>query len=365
MTAHILYPQIEKETYVSRKDQREITLPATLSKTIVTDLLRKELGFDGVVITDAMNMDAVAAHFDPLDAARLALNAGVDMILMPVDLSAEAGLAAMDDYISGMADMIEKGEIPGERIDEALLRILTLKGRYGLLDTEVLPSPVPSIGTKEHHDIEWNLALKGITLLKNQDRTLPLEGAEKVLITLAFASQENSAQYAVRKAREEGLISPDAEILIRTYGNKAPEEAAGLPEDLDAVIAVSAVYSPANLDPGSESGKRTACLKAILKAAGEEDLKTVLISAQLPYDAAAFPEADAIVCCYNGRGMTELPDFTGPVKEYGPNLPAALYTLFGGMGPAGKLPVNIPVLEEDHTFGEDILYERGWGLSYE
>ena len=366
MTAHILYPQIEKDTYISKMDGNEITLPATLSRTIITGLLREELGFDGVVVTDAMNMDAIAAHFDPMDAVRLAVNAGVDMMLMPVDLSTEEGIAAMDDYISDITAMIESGEISQERVDEAVTRILVLKGRYGLLDPDSLSMPEPSIGTKEHHDAEWDLALRAVTLLKNEEKILPLKDRKKVLISLGFASQVNSALYAAERAREEGILSQDTEILTQVYGEMTPEDVRNLPEGIDTVIAVSVMYSPGNLNPESESGARSLRLNALFEAAKERGIQTVMISSQLPYDAAAFPQADAVLCCYNGRGMTEIPDFSGPVVyEYGPNLPAAIYTAFGGNAPQGKLPVNIPVLKEDYTFGEEILFERGTGLTYE
>lgn len=86
MTAHIQYPNIETETYISKLDEDIVHLPATLSRTIITGLLREEMGYDGIVITDSMVMDAIATHFDPADAAVLAINAGVDILLCPVDL---------------------------------------------------------------------------------------------------------------------------------------------------------------------------------------------------------------------------------------------------------------------------------------
>ena len=365
MTAHIVYPQIETGTYVSKADGSEIHLPATLSKTIITGLLRDELGFEGVIVTDAMNMDAIAAHFDTMDAARYAINAGVDMMLMPVDLSTEEGIASMDDYIGGIAAMVEKGEIPEERLDQAVTRILALKEKCGLLDMEALPVCDPSIGTEENHLIEWEIACRALTLLKNEDQVLPLKGSKKILITLANAGQTNSALYAVSKAKEEGFLSEDTEIITEVYGEMTPDAAGIIPEDVDTVIAVSVMYSLGNLDPENENGGRAACLDALFKTAGQQGTKLILISGQLPYDAARFGDAQAILCCYGARGMNEIPDFSGPVAEYGPNLPAAIYAIFGSVSPQGNLPVNIPVLQEDYTFGDEILYERGTGLSYE
>ena len=110
MTAHIQYPQIETATYVSKLTGEEITLPATLSQTIITDILRTDLGFDGVVITDAMGMDAIEQHFDKYDAAKLAIEAGVDIILEPVDTSTKEGIEELCTYIKTLAGMVLESE---------------------------------------------------------------------------------------------------------------------------------------------------------------------------------------------------------------------------------------------------------------
>ena len=95
MTAHIQFPQIEKGTYISKLDGEEITLPATLSRTLSQGVLREELGFDGVVVTDSLLMDAVAVHFDPVDVAVLALGAGADCLLMPMEITDADALSAL------------------------------------------------------------------------------------------------------------------------------------------------------------------------------------------------------------------------------------------------------------------------------
>ena len=130
MTAHIQYPQIEKETYKSIGDGSEIYLPATLSDDIITGILREKLGYDGLVVTDAMVMDAIYNNFEPLDSARYAINAGEDIILMPIFLNSPDSIQQMRDYIDGIVDMVEKGDIKEERINESVRRILRLKYKY-------------------------------------------------------------------------------------------------------------------------------------------------------------------------------------------------------------------------------------------
>lgn len=98
--------------------------PCDLSPAVVTDLLRTELGYDGVVITDAHNMGAITANYTPGEAALLAIEAGCDLILMPDDL---------DAALQALRDAAADGTLTEARIDESVLRILTLKAKAGLL----------------------------------------------------------------------------------------------------------------------------------------------------------------------------------------------------------------------------------------
>ena len=134
LAEHIRYPQIETQTYISRKNKEEITLPASLSKTMINGLLRGECEYGGVVMTDAMNTPAIAAHFDQEDAAQLAIEAGADMLFMPVNVRTAKDVAELDRYIDRIVKMVEEGEISKERMDESARRILMMKDRYGLLE---------------------------------------------------------------------------------------------------------------------------------------------------------------------------------------------------------------------------------------
>lgn len=114
MMGHITLPNVEGAEEV----------PATLSKAIVTDLLRNEMGFQGLVVTDAMNMGAITDHYGSGDAAVLAIQAGVDLILMPDNL---------DQAFQGIQEAVENGALSEERIDESVLRILETKLRYNII----------------------------------------------------------------------------------------------------------------------------------------------------------------------------------------------------------------------------------------
>ena len=88
MTAHVTFPKIDDTKAISKKDGTEIAVPGTLSHKILTGLMREDMGFKGVIVTDAMNMGAIADHFGPVDAAIRAVKAGADILLMPVGIVA-------------------------------------------------------------------------------------------------------------------------------------------------------------------------------------------------------------------------------------------------------------------------------------
>jgi beta-N-acetylhexosaminidase len=114
MVGHICTPSIT-----------DSSTPATLSSIIVTDILRDELGFQGVVITDAMNMSAITNFYNSGEAAVKAVQAGVDVILMPANLN---------DSIQALTNAVENGTITEKRIDESVMRILSVKLEHGIID---------------------------------------------------------------------------------------------------------------------------------------------------------------------------------------------------------------------------------------
>lgn len=116
MMGHVTLPNVTQED-----------LPATLSHEIVTGILREKLGYEGLVITDAMNMGAITNHYSSGEAAVLALNAGVDMILMPNDLN---------DAVKGVLKALEEGKLTQEQLDEKVLRILQIKIEAGIIKAE-------------------------------------------------------------------------------------------------------------------------------------------------------------------------------------------------------------------------------------
>ena len=362
MTAHIQYPQIEKTVYTSKLSGEEIVLPATLSKIVITDILRGDLGFDGVVVTDAMNMDAIAKHLDRYDAAKLALEAGVDIILMPVDTSTSEGIEDLGTYIKTLAGMVAGGEISAEKVDEAVLRVLRLKDAHGLTNAYAPAdaSNTSAVGSSAHHGAEWEIAKKAVTLVKNDNNALPFTGGTVSVLT-AYDNEVMSMEYAVGRLKDENRLPAGMTVSVHSIQKSTAEEATALTKGADHVVIISELYSAAGL-ANDYSRKVDAIIDSVHKAGGD----VAVMSCHLPYDAARFQAADAIILAWSARGMTEDPRTAeGAPAQYGPNMPAALYLMLSAEGsPAGTIPVDIPALTEDVKYSGTPLYNRGYGLSY-
>jgi beta-N-acetylhexosaminidase len=130
MTAHVLTPKITGNN-----------LPATLSKTIIQDILRKNLGFEGVIITDGLEMSAISAFFPEEEAVILAIEAGVDMLLLPKDF---------ENTFKSVLNAVKSGRISEDRINRSVRRILMLKSKTLRTDSEEKPDPEKVLGSSEH-----------------------------------------------------------------------------------------------------------------------------------------------------------------------------------------------------------------------
>ena len=364
MTAHIQYPKIEKETYSSGWDGEDISLPATLSHTIITGLLREEMGYDGIIVTDSMGMDAIAEHFDKTDAAVLAINAGVDMLLCPVDLYQGGYIDTfpdMDSYMEKLMERVEAGDIKTEELDDSVSRIIRLKLKKGIIDepfSETLDEQIESadvtVGCAEHCEKEWMIAERGLTLLKNKGEMLPLDGTDgrHTLILVPGEYFMPTIEYVKDRLESDTLLDVDSVTALNYSdmwsGNWELEEALS---EADNVLILS------------DETEKNELVSSVIEQMHEKNGKAALLSLNLPYDAACYPEADAIMCAYNAYGTTYDQDGEGPFSL---NVAACICAAFEESVPRGTLPVNVPKLETNENgesvYSDEILFERGFGL---
>ena len=175
MTAHVYVPQLEPD----------VAVPATLSPVVTTGLLRQELGFKGLIVTDALTMQGVAAAYAPEDIAVRAVQAGADILLIP---------ASVERTVQGLKTAVQSGEISPVRIEASVRRILEAKARLGLdheraVNVEGLASVV---GAGEHQELARTMMEQALTLVRDQQGwlPLPLRDSDRVLLINMLDSRE-------------------------------------------------------------------------------------------------------------------------------------------------------------------------------
>jgi beta-N-acetylhexosaminidase len=344
MTAHVQFPAFDDTTYISKKDGQEILVPATLSKKVLTGLLREEMGFEGVIVTDALNMKAIADNFGQEEAVVLALKSGVDIALMPAQVNSLEMEKNLASVFNAVKEAIETGDLPIEQVNASVERILELKVKRGILTPDNTPidekveNALNVVGNQDH--------------LKKEKKM-----ADKILVLAPFADQVEAMTRSIKELKGK---KKDVEVTGYAFSNKSfNDEVAAMIDGSDYVITGSyvvkndpAVNDGVIDDSVQDSSKwATAFPRAVMKDAEAKKKEFVLMSLRNPYDAANFEEAKAVLAVYGFKGYSN-----GAYRQ--PNIPAGIKTIFGESKPKGKLPVDIPSV----TQPDEILYPFGHGL---
>lgn len=294
MVAHIWYPALEPQENV----------PATLSSNIVTGLLREELGFDGLIMTDALAMDAIDTAYSLEDASVLAVQAGVDLLAFGTN----AGLQTQGQAIQAVVDAVRAGAISEERINASVERILAVKARYGILDWQPLDaaSAPERVNQEAHEALVEEIFQAGVTLVYDENEVVPFTGEASV----AFVYPATRSQIMREcSAYDSGIVwvgvseSPQDEEI-------AWARSAARNVDTVVVFTQNAIGDPAQ--------------QALVNALPSE--KTMVVALWSPYDWTAFPGISGYVATYS------------PLR---PAVPAACAMLFGAIPARGQLPVTL------------------------
>jgi beta-N-acetylhexosaminidase len=321
MTAHVVMPAIDPG------------VPATMSHKILTGLLRDQLGFDGLIVTDALDMAGATATYPPNVAPVQAMLAGADQLLVPPQ---------MDTAYGAVLAAVQSGEISGQRLDESVYRILLHKFRRGLFqDPFVDPASASQImGSPQHLADAQAITGRTTTLVKNDAGLLPLAtGPRNVLVagwgvgTTQTMASALAAHGATTQVRESGTTPSSTAI------NAAVTAAQGA--DLVVVSTNNAYAVDASTgQPTAAAAAQTRLVRALL-ATG----KPIIVAAvRNPYDVASFPETPTVI------------DTFGYTTD---QIQSLVRVLFGEINPVGRLPVSIPRAD-----GTGELFAFGHGLGY-
>ena len=306
MTAHIAVPALDSAD-----------VPSTLSLAVLTKLLREELGFHGLIVTDAMDMGAIVKAFGDADASVRAVEAGADVILMPPDA---------ETAVNAVVAAVRHGRISLKRIDQSVARVLAAKAKVGLdrsrlVDLEAIDDVV---NAPEANDRAQEVADRAVTLLRNEPAQIPLPAPAKTCFLLLTESHYSNEGLAF--TQEIHKRSPDA--LVLTLDPSLPDPALDVAAEragfCDATVVGAFVPVAARAALAVSPGY--AKLLDTLIASGKP---MTLIAFGNPYLLRSFPKVAAYLATYSTVSPSEI---------------AAVKALFGEMPIRGHLPVTIPEL---------------------
>src|SRR5215207_308495 len=307
--------------------------PATMSEPILTGLLREELGFDGLIVTDALDMGGATSTYPPAVAPVQAFKAGADQLVLAPQ---------MDVAYNAVLDAVRSGGISETRLDESVYRILRLKLLKGLFDDPFVNAKkaVEVVGAPDHLADAQDITDRTTTLVKNDAGVLPLSHDPRSVLVTGWGVTTTSLLGNAISQRGQAVTVFETGTTPTQARIDAAVALAGA-ADLVVVSTMNAAsVNPTTGLPTASALAQQRLVKALL-ATGKQ---VVVAGMRNPYDISYFTEAPTYLATY---GYTPA------------SMESLTRVLFGEVNPSGKLPVTIPRAD-----GSGVLYPFGHGLSY-
>ena len=322
MTSHIVFTALDPER------------PATLSPIILGDLLRGDLGFEGMIVSDSMNMHSMKRNYDPADAAIQAFNAGVDLMMLAeehYDHDASQYLANQRALIRAVIEAVEDGRISAERVNDAVGRILSLKKEAGF-SAEPRPENVAQVGGDAHRAIELDVARRAVSVIRDRHDLVPIDPSASLTVV---NTTKRSAYNVLTNTRGIGPNQAVAAFDVFAKAMQLGCESAGIvaAEDFNVesiapdgvVIAVTENYTLPGMD--FDQSLQTSVVRALHEVAQE---RLIVVALRDPYELADFPEIGTYLCSFSFRPCAAQ---------------AAADVLLGQREAPGATPVSVPGTE--------------------
>ena len=327
MVAHVTVPALDP-------DPNHV---ATISPNVVTDLLEKQMGFKGLIVTDALDMAGLTHLFanNIGRAAVEAFKAGNDLLLIPADLGAS---------YEAMVKAVRSGEISRERLDHSVLKILKIKASLGLQlsRTVDLNALATVVGKPENIAFGQQVADSAVTLVRDNGKVLPLKSKGTIKTGLPYTTVEETHNQVVGVIFSDDVRTESGRVFGREFRARIPDArviyvdpriAAGESDDLlkavdEAQTVVTAVYViPSAGKIGNSMAMADATGSLLQQVLDRAAAKTVVVAMGNPYLASDFPKIENYVCTFSNASVSEL---------------GAIKALFGEIAIRGHLPVTIP-----------------------
>jgi beta-N-acetylhexosaminidase len=309
MTAHMAVPALEPDD-----------IPATVSAKVLTDLLRKELKFTNLVITDAMDMQGLTSLFETGEASVRAVQAGADVLLMPPN---------PERSMRALMDAVEKGRITKERINESVRRILLAKWKAGLFKERfVNPEKIfDSFATADADERAQQISDRAVTIVKNANAVLPLKDADHACLVILLRGRNSS--YGEHLVQEFHKREPRARALFLdgSLPQAAMETALGDTSSCSVLVLAAFV----NVAAYRGNVALTGDLVPFAEKLTDGPVPVVFVALGNPYLLSLLPNARASMATYSTTQPSEL---------------SAVKALLGEIAGSGHLPVSIPDFAE-------------------
>jgi beta-N-acetylhexosaminidase len=331
MVAHVTVPALDA-------DPNHV---ATISPAVVSDLLEKQLGFKGLIVTDALDM-AGLTHLFASNIGRAAVEAfkaGNDLLLIPADLGAS---------YQAMIKAVSSGEIPMPRLDASVLKILKIKGSLGLNEARTvdLNAIANSVGRPENMALGQEVANAAITMVKDNGKVLPLKSKGTGPAGLPYMSKEETHNQVVAVLFSDDMRTDSGRAFGREFRARIPDArviyvdprvAASMSDEVlkavdEAQTVVTAVYViPTAGKIGNSMAMTDATGTLLQQLLDHAAQKTAVVAMGNPYLASDFPKIENYICTFSNASVSEV---------------AAIKAIFGEIPIRGHLPVTIPNIAE-------------------
>jgi len=346
MTAHIQYPALDSSEIVNKFGQSMIK-PATLSKKILTNLLRDEMGYQGLIITDALDMAGISGFFTPMEAVLATFDAGADIAMMPIKIRTHADIKRFKTFLKYLTVRVQEEQNMLEGIDASVARILKAKQKisHDIMSDEALQQKITSakkiLGNEENKAIEASLAQHAIVEI---DKINPLKNInildKKIHVVFPQPDQSNAmatyllnagvsqkiTQSSLRYLDDSNLLNQldnSDVVIVACDSQKSVVELGGVEDILQG--------SNARLNYSAKALK-------ILKYAKKQGKTTVFVTLKLPTKLAAFNQySDWLLATFDGNTYVD----AKTNKATSPALSALAVVITGQQQAQGVLPITL------------------------
>ena len=316
MVAHLSFPELESNPKI----------PASLSANIVQGLLIDKLGFNGLIVTDALNMQGITKYFNTQQVAKMCVESGIDLILMPV---------GEKKTIDAIESAVKNNEITEERINRSVEKILAAKTWLGLFDNKTVnENDVPNkVNTTENNALSQQIADESITLVKDEKNIFPVtnKNAKILAFNLSDGKENINSDYFSKNLKAS---FPNTDV-IDISSDITDESAAAYTEKAGGYdYVVIGIFAKVKYGTGKISLPLTQI--NLIKNLSGSNIKLAAISFGNPYLLKEFPSVPCYICSYGDADVS---------------IKAVMKAISGEIHFKGKLPVSI---NEQYKFGTGI-----------